>query len=44
MSVMARVLLRFVKGGTMSFLLALFSIDFHKEPLAGVSDDRNKIN
>jgi len=38
---MARVLLGFVKGGTISFLLVLFFIDFHKESLAGVSDDRN---
>jgi len=39
---MARVLLGYVKGGTMSFLLVLLFIDFHKEPLTGVSDDKNE--
>jgi len=39
---MARVLLGFVNGGTMSFLLVLFFIDFHKEPLTGVSDAKNE--
>jgi hypothetical protein len=42
LSVMAKVLLGFVKWGTKSFLLVLFFIDFHKEPLTGVSDDKNE--
>jgi hypothetical protein len=42
LSVMAKVLLRFVKEGTKSFLLVLFFIDFHKELLTGVNDDKNK--
>jgi len=41
---MARVLLGLFKGGTMSFILVLFFIDFHKEPLTGVSDDKNEWN
>jgi len=41
---MARVLLGFVKGGTTSILLVLFFIDFHKEPLTDVSDDKNEWN
>lgn len=41
LSIMAKVLSGFNKGGAVSLLLDLFFNVFYKEPLVGVSDDKN---